>query len=180
MSATDEAERAQARNVVRYQRQQLVAVVLLLLSLGSCVASGGDSGALKTSGFLLLAGAIGFHIAARRGARRAGALDTVICQNCGNSGIPVRFTKGSLLIEIVLWICFIVPGLIYSLWRLTTRQDVCRACSSAQLVPLDSPVGKRLRADFGAASSSARPSKGQGHGAVFAATAFESDGVEVE
>ena len=37
---------------------------------------------------------------------------------------------------------------VYSLWRLTTRRDVCAACGSATLVPPDTPVGRRtLQAD---------------------------------
>lgn len=45
-----------------------------------------------------------------------------ICTNCGYEGKAIFKTKGSILIEIVLWLLFIVLGLIYSLWRSTTRK----------------------------------------------------------
>ena len=51
--------------------------------------------------------------------------------------------------EIVLWCLLILPGLIYSLWRVTTRSDVCRACGSSELVPATSPVGKKLLVEHG-------------------------------
>lgn len=67
-----------------------------------------------------------------------------ICRDCGSMGKPKSDTPGSILIEIVLWICFIVPGLIYSLWRLSRRRKVCAVCGSANIVPVDSPVGQDL------------------------------------
>ena len=70
---------------------------------------------------------------------------TKICTACGTvSAKPKRVTKGSFLIEAMLWLCFIVPGLIYSLWRLSSRYDACPVCGGVHLVPLDSPVGKKL------------------------------------
>lgn len=68
----------------------------------------------------------------------------MVCTICGHYGRTVSRTRGSLLIEIVLWICFIIPGLIYSLWRLTTRSRVCSACGSDKTVPVDTPVGRKL------------------------------------
>lgn len=72
-----------------------------------------------------------------------------VCKDCGTVGRANRVTRGSLLIEIVLWLCFLVPGLLYSLWRLSTKHNACRACGSRNLVPLDSPVGARLAAENG-------------------------------
>jgi len=34
-------------------------------------------------------------------------------------------TKGHFALEFVLWLCFLVPGIIYSIWRLTTRRETC-------------------------------------------------------
>lgn len=72
----------------------------------------------------------------------------VICAACGTIGKPKTETRGSIFIEIILWLCFLVPGLIYSIWRLTTRRPVCRACSGQQLLPLDTPGGKAAAAKF--------------------------------
>ena len=71
------------------------------------------------------------------------------CTACGHLGKPRIQTRGSLLIEIVLWIAFIVPGVIYSIWRHTTRGEVCEACGGANLIPPDSPVALKMRKDLG-------------------------------
>lgn len=68
----------------------------------------------------------------------------VVCINCGTHDRSVTRTRGSIWIELLLWMCFLVPGLVYSLWRLTTRRSVCAACSSENIVPPDSPVGQRM------------------------------------
>jgi RNA polymerase subunit RPABC4/transcription elongation factor Spt4 len=71
-----------------------------------------------------------------------------ICPACGTQGRPKKRTRGSIWIELVLWLCFIVPGLIYSVWRLTTRESVCPGCGSPGMIPLGSPRGKQLAAQF--------------------------------
>lgn len=68
----------------------------------------------------------------------------LVCTACGTVAKPKMVTRGSILIEIVLWLCFIIPGLIYSIWRHTTRGNACAACGSEQLVPVESPVGRKL------------------------------------
>ena len=67
-----------------------------------------------------------------------------ICASCGSRTGTRLATRGSLWIEIVLWLFFLVPGLIYSIWRHASRQEVCRVCGSAELVPVDSPRGREL------------------------------------
>ena len=68
-----------------------------------------------------------------------------VCTKCETIASPKLITKGSLAIEIILWLCFIVPGLIYTLWRLTSGQyRACPSCGSPDIVPLDSPVGQRI------------------------------------
>jgi len=74
---------------------------------------------------------------------------TKICSQCGTAGDSKTRTSGSILIELVLWCCFLVPGIIYSLWRLSSRKQVCRACGADSFVPLSSPVGQRLAATYG-------------------------------
>lgn len=73
-----------------------------------------------------------------------------LCMTCGTRGYPKRITRGSILIEIVLWLFMILPGLLYSLWRLSSRRDGCRACGSAELVPLDSPRARAVLAQLAA------------------------------
>jgi len=73
---------------------------------------------------------------------------TGICATCGFQGQAKLHTRGSILIEIVLWLAFIVPGVIYSLWRLSTRQEVCPSCANPSMIPLDSPRGKLLQKEL--------------------------------
>lgn len=70
--------------------------------------------------------------------------DGVVCKQCGHYGEPERETKGSFWIEVVLWLCFLVPGLIYSIWRINSRHDVCAKCGSSDLIPADTPLGRKL------------------------------------
>jgi len=70
--------------------------------------------------------------------------DEMICKACGHYGDPGKQTSGSFGVEVVLWLCFLIPGLIYSIWRLSTRKDICAKCGSPDLIPVDSPIGKKL------------------------------------
>ena len=72
----------------------------------------------------------------------------LICSNCGYKGKPKKITKGSIFIEIILWIALIIPGVIYSIWRLTTRHEACPQCGATNMVPLDSPRGRKLIEEF--------------------------------
>lgn len=62
------------------------------------------------------------------------------CMTCGVDAPPKTSTSGSIGIEIVLWLCFIVPGLIYSIWRLSSRKSVCSSCGAQTIIPMDSPA----------------------------------------
>lgn len=68
--------------------------------------------------------------------------DTRLCSTCGHVGEPKRITRGSMSIEVLLWLCFIIPGLIYSFWRLGSRHDGCAMCGATTLLPLNSPVAR--------------------------------------
>ena len=71
----------------------------------------------------------------------------MICTSCGYKGKPKRIAKGSILVEIALWLFFIVPGLIYSIWRLASKYDACPQCKNQSMIPTDSPIGKKLLAE---------------------------------
>ncbi|MCK9356289.1 MAG: hypothetical protein M0R22_03945 [Dehalococcoidia bacterium] len=68
--------------------------------------------------------------------------------------------KGSFWIELILWIFFILPGLVYSLWRLTTRTRVCPKCGEPNMIPLDTPKGQELAQASAGRSSSSAPQGG--------------------
>jgi len=67
----------------------------------------------------------------------------VICTLCGHVGMPKKLTKGSFAVELLLWLFFGI-GILYSIWRLSTREMVCASCSRIQIIPVDSPRGKEL------------------------------------
>ncbi len=71
-----------------------------------------------------------------------------ICSDCGNIGFPKKITPGSFFIELILWLMMILPGLIYSIWRLTNRKEGCPKCSGTIMIPLNSPRGKKLAKEF--------------------------------
>jgi len=53
--------------------------------------------------------------------------------------------KGSFLIEVILWLTFIIPGVIYSIWRLANTPLVCPKCGKESLIPTDTPKGVELK-----------------------------------
>lgn len=48
------------------------------------------------------------------------------------------------MVELLLWFFFCLPGLIYSIWRLSAHFEHCRHCGGNSCVPLDSPRGYQL------------------------------------
>ncbi len=72
----------------------------------------------------------------------------LICPNCGFKGESKSVTKGSFGTELILWLLLIVPGVIYSIWRLTTRHQACPECGADNMVPVETPRGKKLVEEF--------------------------------
>src|SRR5580658_4669242 len=69
-----------------------------------------------------------------------------MCLQCGSVGDTKQFMKGSILTELFLWLFFLLPGLIYSIWRHTTVAQVCSKCGSSNVIPLDSPIAQNILA----------------------------------
>jgi len=72
----------------------------------------------------------------------------MICPTCGGRGKPQIKVRGSFWIEIILWLLLIVPGIIYSIWRLGTRHPICPHCQQAGVIPLETPRGQELAKRF--------------------------------
>ncbi len=79
----------------------------------------------------------------------------LICTTCGARGAGTP--RGSTGVELVLWLCFFVPGFIYSVWRHGGR--ACHACGAGGLVPSGSIIGRKMIED---GTASAMPGKGGG------------------
>jgi len=70
------------------------------------------------------------------------------CVMCGTVAEPELTTRGSCLIELILYLFFIVPGIIYSIWRRSVDNETCPSCGG-DMIPLDSPRAKEALADRG-------------------------------
>lgn len=62
------------------------------------------------------------------------------CMTCGTDATPKFSPKGSFAVEVICWLCFIVPGLIYSVWRRASKPARCPACSATNVVPYAAPA----------------------------------------
>jgi hypothetical protein len=83
-------------------------------------------------------------VAATRGSVGASGA-RMFCTSCGHEGPGKTRTRGSILIEIILWLCFLIPGLIYTVWRHASRHKVCGSCGSGTLIKPDSPMAVSMK-----------------------------------
>jgi ribosomal protein S27AE len=80
------------------------------------------------------------------------------CPRCGAVAKEKTVYRGSFWNEFSLWLLLIVaafyfswgflivPGILYSVWRLSTRQRVCPSCGAPNMIPLDSPLARQAGA----------------------------------
>ena len=71
----------------------------------------------------------------------------VLCTQCRTEITPKMETPGHFAIELALWFVFLLPGFIYSIWRLIAKKKICPVCSSTTFVPLNSPAARSIRGD---------------------------------
>jgi energy-coupling factor transporter transmembrane protein EcfT len=71
------------------------------------------------------------------------------CSSCGHEGETTKQTRGSLALEIFLWLLFLLPGFLYSIWRHTTRKNVCSECGADTVIPVNSPIANATRKRLG-------------------------------
>ena len=67
----------------------------------------------------------------------------MLCINCGHQGKPKTIVPGSSGIELILWLCLLLPGLIYTMWRSRSAYKGCPKCKK-EMIPLDSPVAQKF------------------------------------
>src|SRR5689334_18712842 len=65
------------------------------------------------------------------------------CTKCGFVGDETEYISGSGCIEILLYLFFIIPGVIYSLIRRNGAYWGCPECGAHNMVPLDSAAAKQ-------------------------------------
>jgi hypothetical protein len=83
---------------------------------------------------------------------------THLCTHCLSQVKPIKVTPGTFLVELFLWLLIIVPGLIYSVWRVTSRYPACPVCKAARPIPIHSPGAVNLLRSMGSAPPPASPS----------------------
>ena len=67
-----------------------------------------------------------------------------ICKSCGSTDGTKKQMPGSIIIELILWLMFVIPGLIYTIWRYNATVRVCRDCGSRDVIPMKSPLGQQV------------------------------------
>jgi hypothetical protein len=70
--------------------------------------------------------------------------DEYYCTRCGALGQPRRALRGNFGIELLLWLCLILPGLIYTIWRWGPADEFCPSCQGKDcMIPSNSPLAPR-------------------------------------
>lgn len=103
------------------------------------VPESGSSAGFPFIAFLVIVGGLAALVMAMRGSAGVSG-PAMYCTTCGHEGPAKTVTRGSIAVEIILWICFLLPGLVYSVWRLSSKYKACTSCGSRTLVPTGSPV----------------------------------------
>lgn len=62
-------------------------------------------------------------------------MNEIVCLKCFTRTSPDYALGGSGALELVLWLLFLLPGLLYSLSRITNAKQVCPTCKSTDVVP---------------------------------------------
>ncbi len=68
--------------------------------------------------------------------------DLKICTVCNFIGKPKL--KGSGGVELLLWICYLVPGLIYHVWRHSDKGNKCPECDNTAMIPVHTPKAQDI------------------------------------
>lgn len=91
--------------------------------------------------------------AARKATRQRKVDSSLICTACGSVGGAKNSVRGSTGMELLLWLLSLTiimfpVAIIYSVWRMGSRHKKCGRCGSEQLVPVGTPAGRKLYAEF--------------------------------
>ena len=87
---------------------------------------------MSTTGWILTIGVliVGVFILSRIAREDKGLY---LCTTCGWQGTPKKKEKGSILIALILLCLFIIPGVIYIIWSISTEHNTCPKCGKAML-----------------------------------------------
>jgi len=77
-------------------------------------------------------------------AQEAAQKPKFICTSCGCVDRPNYVRRGNGALELILWLFFLVPGIIYSFWRSSNEEARCPKCQKSTMIPADSPIGQKI------------------------------------
>lgn len=106
----------------------LIGMVAIIM-VGPFDASVGDPATLGAL-FMMFYPVVFFLLIKKRSAM------IINCPNCKYGGTGKKHTKGSLGVEVLLWLCLFIPGLIYSAWRCSNKIIICPQCNFENVVKL--------------------------------------------
>lgn len=64
---------------------------------------------------------------------KPGLFQKIYCTHCWYEWKVKTITPGSTIIELILWLCMIIPGLIYSWYRMKSKYCICPKCKSDRI-----------------------------------------------
>ncbi len=62
--------------------------------------------------------------------RQAAATSGISCPSCGEVDLPLARRRGSRLVHVLLYLAWILPGILYGLWRSQVQTFHCRKCDA--------------------------------------------------
>lgn len=93
----------------------------------------------------------------KSGIRRIDLTRKYLCMECGCQRDPIIAKRGFLVIELFMWLMYILPGIIYSIWRRVRTQQVCSNCRTPSIVLTSSSRAMGMMALLKAYSPSTSP-----------------------
>ena len=67
----------------------------------------------------------------------------MLCTMCGaETDQATRMMRGSGWVNGVLFLALAFPGIVYWVWRQTTKYDACPTCGHAALIPANAPLAR--------------------------------------
>lgn len=79
-----------------------------------------------------------------------------ICPTCHHIGKPAYKKRGSLGGDLRAWMIFPF-GVPYTIWRMLSKEKVCKSCGGGGLIDEYSAVGLRLMAQLDKGTFSSKP-----------------------
>ncbi|MEE9499260.1 MAG: hypothetical protein V3V24_07960 [Nitrospinaceae bacterium] len=68
-----------------------------------------------------------------------------VCMECGCQRDPIDANRGLWVVEIFMWLLYILPGVIYSIWRRVRKHQVCPKCRNPSVVLTSSSRAMGMR-----------------------------------